>query len=156
MAFDISDLLADDIILIDEAASSKKQLLQNLAAHAAKSVGLDERLIFDTLLQRERLGSTGIGNGIAIPHGKLAGLNKTTAIFALLRKPIEYEAVDEQPVDIVFLLLVPENAGADHLKAVSRVARKLRYRELVSELRLTADPATVFALLNREPTQDAA
>ena len=93
---------------------------------AAAITGIPEREIFDTILQRERLGSTGVGNGIAIPHGKLAGVKQITGVFARLETPVDFEALDDQPVDLVFLLLAPEGAGADHLKALSRIARVLR------------------------------
>ncbi len=156
MAFGIEELLEVDQVLGNENPSSKKQLLQILADQAAKKTGIDTRKIFDVLLKRERLGSTGIGNGIAIPHGKLSELNQIVAVFARLRKPIEFDAVDDQPVDIVFLLLAPENAGADHLKALSRVARVLRDKKLVGEIRDIADPTAIYALLTELPAQDAA
>ena len=156
MAFGIEELLSVDWILGNENPSSKKQLLQILAEQAATKTGIDKRKIFDVLLKRERLGSTGVGNGIAIPHGKLSELSEITAVFARLRKPIEFDSVDDQPVDIVFLLLAPENTGADHLKALSRVARVLRNKELVGEIRNITDPTAIYALLTELPTQDAA
>ena len=118
-------------------ANSKKQLLQLLAEKAAGITGLPEREIFDTILQRERLGSTGVGNGIAIPHGKLAGVKRITGVFARLETPVDFEALDDQPVDLVFLLLAPEGAGADHLKALSRIARVLRDADTVAKIRGT-------------------
>ena len=156
MTFGISDLLSVDAILPNERPSSKKQLLQVLAKHAARLTGLDQRQIFDTLLQRERLGSTGVGNGIAIPHGKMADLDKIHGFFVRLGKPVEFESSDDQPVDIAFLLLAPENAGADHLKALSRVARILRDQGLVNEIRGNADAKAIHALLTREPAKNAA
>ncbi len=156
MAFGIGDLLSKQAILLDENPNSKKQLFQILSKKASELCGLDERLIFSTLLQRERLGSTGVGNGIAIPHGKLADLEAITAVFARLIKPVSYDALDDQPVDIVFLLLAPESAGADHLKALSRVARRLRSRELVDEIRNGDDLSTVHFLLTRDPARNAA
>jgi PTS system nitrogen regulatory IIA component len=131
-------------------------LLQILAEQAAIKTGIDKRKIFDVLLERERLGSTGVGNGIAIPHGKLSELHETFAIFVRLRSPVKYESLDDQPVDIVFLLLAPETDGADHLKALSRVARVLRDTNLVNEIRNSTDPATIFSLLTQIPAQDAA
>src|SRR5690606_15750588 len=112
---DLSDLIDVPAIMPALRANSKKQLLQLLAEKAAQVTGLPEREIFDTILQRERLGSTGVGNGIAIPHGKLAGVKRITGVFARLEVPVDFEALDDQPVDLVFLLLAPEGAGADHL-----------------------------------------
>src|SRR5215475_7348470 len=122
----LSDLLPQDAVLPALKVNSKKQALQEISERAAVLTGLGEREIFDTLLQRERLGSTGVGNGIAIPHGKMARINRLFGLFARLERPIDYESIDGQPVDLVFLLLAPEAAGADHLRALSRVARLLR------------------------------
>ena len=108
---EIVDLLAPEAVLPTFKAQGKKQLLQEMAAHAAQLTGLPERRIFETLIERERLGSTGMGQGIAIPHGRLAGLPKITGVFARLETPIAYDAVDNQPVDLVFLLLAPDGAG---------------------------------------------
>ena len=156
MAFEIENLLEIDMVLADEKPNSKKQLLQILSEQAGEKTGIDKRKIFDVLLQRERLGSTGVGSGIAIPHGCLPELDNIFAIFARLRSPIEYEALDDQKVDIVFLLLAPEIDGADHLKALSRVARVLRDDELVNNIRNSTDPAAIYALLTKVPAQDAA
>ena len=123
---DLSDLIEVPAIMPALKANSKKQLLQLLSEKAAAITGIPEREIFDTIQQRERLGSTGVGNGIAIPHGKLAGARRITGVFARLDQPVDFEALDDQPVDLVFLLLAPEGAGADHLKALSRIARVLR------------------------------
>ena len=122
----LTDLVAPNAIIPALKVNGKKQAIQELAARAAKLTGQNERLIFDTLMQREKLGSTGVGNGIAIPHGKLPKLEKLTGFFARLERPIDFESLDGQPVDLVFLLLAPEGAGADHLKALARVARLLR------------------------------
>ena len=134
---DLSDLIEVPAIMPALKANSKKQLLQLLAEKAAAITGLPEREIFDTILQRERLGSTGVGNGIAIPHGKLAGVKRITGVFARLETPVDFEALDDQPVDLVFLLLAPEGAGADHLKALSRIARVLRDADTVAKIRGT-------------------
>jgi PTS system nitrogen regulatory IIA component len=133
---DLSDLVDVPAILPGLKANSKKQLLQLLAERAASITGLQEREIFDTILQRERLGSTGVGNGIAIPHGKLAGVKRITGVFARLDTPVDFEALDDEPVDLVFLLLAPEGAGADHLKALSRIARDGHPRAAVRYARL--------------------
>lgn len=144
---DVSDFITPDSIIPVLKANGKKQALQELAERAAQQTGLDERQIYDTLLQRERLGSTGVGNGIAIPHGKLKSLNRIHGIFARLGKPIDFESLDDQPVDLVFLLLAPESAGADHLKALARIARLLREPGLAAKLRASADQTALFAVL---------
>lgn len=148
----LADLLQDDAIIPALRVNSKKQVLQELAARAAKITGLPEREIFDVILQRERLGSTGVGNGIAIPHGKLKQLHSIAGVFARLETPIDFEALDDQPVDLVFLLLAPEGAGADHLKALSRIARLFRDQDLVLKLRSTESASALYACLTQEPT----
>lgn len=152
----LADLLQQDAIIPALKANSKKQLLQELANKAARITGLSEREIFDVILQRERLGSTGVGNGIAIPHGKLTSIKSITGIFARLENPVDFEALDDQPVDLVFLLLAPEGAGADHLKALSRIARVLRDQDLVAKLRATNSEPAIYAFLNQEQTSNAA
>ncbi len=143
----LSDIIASGAILPALKAGSKKQLLQELANHSAKQVGLDARLIFETLLQREKLGSTGLGQGMAIPHGKFADIDKVQGFFARLAHPVDFEAIDDQPVDLVFLLLAPESAGADHLKALARISRLLRDSALVAKLRGTDAAEGLYAIL---------
>lgn len=150
------DFLDPQAVLPALRASGKKHALQELAAHAAKLTALDEAGIFEALLQRERLGSTGIGEGIAIPHGKLPGLTRIFGLVARLEKPIDFEALDGQPVDILFLLLAPEGAGADHLKALARVARVLREPGLIERVRATRDAAAVYAVLTEIQAPQAA
>lgn len=128
-------------------ASGKKALLAELASRAATLYKLDARRLFDRLLERERLGSTGIGGGIAIPHGRMATLSVPVGLFARLAQPIDFEAIDERPVDVVFLLVAPEGAGADHLKALARVSRLLRDRTLVEKLRATDNAEALYAIL---------
>jgi len=150
------DFLQAGAVLPAVKATAKKQLLQELSQAAAPLTGLDERAIFDSLLQRERLGSTGIGNGVAIPHGKLSGVKTLFGLFARLDKPIEFEALDGDPVDLVFVLLAPEGAGADHLRALARVARIFRDPETVQKLRVTRDAAALHTLLTEgKPSQAA-
>jgi PTS system nitrogen regulatory IIA component len=144
---EIADLITPDAVVPRLRAANKKQLLQELARRAAELVGLHERQIFDVLLERERLGSTGVGNGIAIPHGKLAGLKRLQGMFLRLNPPVDFDAVDEQPVDLVFLLLAPESAGADHLKALARVSRFLRDRSVCEKLRGAEHLDAIYALL---------
>jgi PTS system nitrogen regulatory IIA component len=143
----LSDLVAPSAIIPALKVNGKKQTLQELAAKAAELSGQNERTVFETLLQREKLGSTGVGNGIAIPHGKLAKLTKLFGVFARLERPVDFEALDSQPVDLVFLLLAPEGAGADHLKALARVARLLRDPDVARKLRESRDPEALYAVL---------
>ncbi|MET0940695.1 MAG: PTS IIA-like nitrogen regulatory protein PtsN [Mesorhizobium sp.] len=153
---DLSDLIEVPAIMPALKANSKKQLLQLLSERASTITGIPEREVFDTILQRERLGSTGVGNGIAIPHGKLAGVKRITGVFARLDLPVDFEALDDQPVDLVFLLLAPEGAGADHLKALSRIARVLRDADMVAKIRGTKDAAAIHAFLSSTPASHAA
>jgi PTS system nitrogen regulatory IIA component len=150
------DFLSPEAIVPALKANSKKQALQDIAANAARLTGRDEREIFDTLLQRERLGSTGIGEGIAIPHGKMPKLGQLFGLFARLEKPIDFEALDGEPVDMLFLLLAPEGAGADHLKALARVARVLREPGIHDRVRAARDASALYAVLTHEPTPHAA
>jgi nitrogen PTS system EIIA component len=143
----LTDLIAPDAILAALKVGSKKQLLQELAAKAAVLSGQNEHAILEILQQREKLGSTGVGNGIAIPHGKLAKLEKLFGLFARLARPVDFEALDGQPVDLVFLLLAPEAAGADHLKALARVARLLRHPDVTRKLRDSRDADALYAVL---------
>lgn len=152
----LSSLILSDAVLADLKPNSKKQLLQELAHKAAALSGRPERLIFDQLLQRERLGSTGIGQGIAVPHAAIPGLPKLVGVFARLARPVDFESVDGVPVDLVFLLLAPESAGADHLQALSRVARFFRASAHVNMLRQADDPAAIFAILTSETSPRAA
>ena len=144
---ELVDLLAPNAVIADMRANTKKQALLEAAQRAAQVTGLNERAIFEVLLERERLGSTGLGGGIAIPHGKLAALDRLHGVFARLATPIDFEAIDARPVDLMFVLLAPESAGADHLKALSRVSRALRDRVLVEKLRATDHPEALYALL---------
>ena len=151
---DISDLLTPDAVIPALKIQAKKQLLQELAAKAHLVTRIPERKIFEVLMERERLGTTGVGQGIAIPHGRLA-IDKIAGVFARLEQPIPYEAVDDQPVDLVFMLLAPEAAGADHLKALARVSRLLRNQAVCERLRAARNPEAIYAILT-EPTGPAA
>src|SRR5436305_3348874 len=149
------DLVSPNAIIPALKVNGKKQALQEIAAKAAALTGQSERSIFEILLQREKLGSTGVGNGVAIPHGKLPKLGQVFGLFARLERPVDFEALDGQPVDLIFLLLAPEGAGADHLKALARVARLLRDSEVVTRLRETRDPEALYAVLAFPPSQAA-
>jgi PTS system nitrogen regulatory IIA component len=151
----LADLVAPNAIIPALKVNGKKQTLQELAAKAADLSGQNERAIFEILMQREKLGSTGVGNGIAIPHGKLAKLNKLFGLFARLDRPVDFEALDGQPVDLVFLLLAPEGAGADHLKALARVARLLRDPDVARKLRDSHDAEAIYAVLAMPPATAA-
>jgi PTS system nitrogen regulatory IIA component len=152
----LGDFISPDSVVPSLKAKTKKQLLQELASRAGRLTGLPERGIFDVLLQRERLGSTGLGQGVAIPHGKIAGLKGIVGIFARLAEPIDFDAVDGEPVDIVFLLLAPEGAGADHLKALARISRLLRAGSAVEKLRVSKDTAALYAVLTEGETSSHA
>ena len=152
----LDDILRPEAIVPSLRASNKKQALLELSEKAAQLSNLPARAVFDALIQRERLGSTGIGGGIAIPHGKLAKCGRIFGVFARLEKPIDFEALDDAPVDLIFLLIAPENAGADHLNALSRAARVLRDQSLVTTLRSTRDPSALYSILVRSPTPNAA
>lgn len=136
----ITDLVAPEAILPALKVNSKKQALQELAAKAAELTGQNERAVFEVLLQREKLGTTAVGYGVAIPHGKLPKLEKIFGLFARLDRPIDFESMDGQPVDLVFLLLAPEGAGADHLKALARIARLLRDQDIAKKPAPRATP----------------
>ena len=147
------DLISPHAILPNLKAGNKKQALQEMARKASELTGQHERAIFDVLLERERLGTTGVGHGIAIPHGKLSSLDRVHGVFARLERPIDFDAIDEQPVDLIFLLLAPEQAGADHLKALARVSRLLRDQSMCEKLRGAESGDAMYALLTQhEPT----
>ena len=152
----LTDLLSPDAILSALRVNGKKQALQEMSERAAQVSGLPAREIFDALLQRERLGSTGVGDGIAIPHGKLAKCNRIFGIFARLERAIDFEALDGLPVDLIFLLIAPESAGADHLKALAMIARVLRDSEMAAQLRATRDASALYSLLTLRPASHAA
>lgn len=153
---DLSDLITPYGVLPSLKAANKKQALQILSERAADLTGLSSVEIYNTLIQRERLGSTGVGSGIAIPHGKLPNLKHAVGVFARLDEPIEFESIDEEPVDIIMLLLAPETAGADHLKALARISRLLREPKSVEKLRGCRDRAAIYAVLTEKAASHAA
>jgi PTS system nitrogen regulatory IIA component len=152
----LGDLISPESVVPALKARTKKQLLQDLSARAARLTGLNERYIFDALLQRERLGSTGLGQGLAVPHAKLPGLKRIVCLFARLAEPIDFEAVDGAGVDLVFVLLAPEGAGADHLKALARISRLLRESQTLEKLRSSKDAAALYAVLTETATSSHA
>jgi len=143
----LDSLIDKQSVLANLKAPNKKQLLQELSQSLAAQVAIDHRVIFETLLKREKLGSTGIGQGIAIPHGKLPSISRVYGMFARLAQPIDFDSVDGQPVDLVFVLLAPEDAGADHLKALAKISRLLRDPGVVAKLRGTDDAQGLYAIL---------
>ena len=153
---DLSDLLSPQAIQAAMVVPNKKALFQQLAGQAAKLVEADARLIVDRLVERERLGSTGFGGGIAIPHGKIDGLDRVVGLFARLSTPIDFAAIDDLPVDLVFLLLSPLEAGVEHLKALARVSRRLRDKAFVAKLRGAGSEDALYALFASGETRHAA
>ncbi len=153
---DLGDLVSHEAIIPSLAAEGKKHALHELAMRASELTGIPSREIFDTLLQRERLGSTGLGRGIAIPHVKFKQLEHIVCLFARLETPIDFEAMDGEPVDLIFLLLAPEHASGDHLKALARISRLLREPEISGRLRQAEDPEALFQVLTQPATPHAA
>jgi PTS system nitrogen regulatory IIA component len=153
---EIRDILAIEAVGCHLRATSKKQLFQEIAARAADAYGLEARTVFEALLERERLGGTGMGRGVAAPHARISDLDRIRGVFMRLEKPIDFDAPDEQPVDLVFALLAPEDAGADHLRALARVSRVLRDNAVVTKLRSCADAQALYALLTETVANRAA
>ncbi len=142
----IIDILSQDAVVCDASVSSKKQTLEMLSRLAAEKTGLDERTILDALIERERLGTTGVGRGVALPHTRLPGLNKIMCAF-VKTTPVDFDAVDGKLVDLFFLLLVPEEAGADHLKALARLSRLLRDESVTADLRKVKEAVAAYTLI---------
>ena len=153
---EIIDLINPESVIANLKVTSKKQALQELSKKMGALVDQEERVIFDLLLEREKLGTTGVGDGIAIPHGKLNSLGKLCGLFARLERPVEFDAIDERPVDLIFLLLAPESAGADHLKALARVSRLLRDKAVCDKLRGSDTAEALYSLLTEQTENRAA
>jgi len=153
---EIYDLITPACVVANLRATSKRQALQELARRAAALAKLDEHKVFETLWEREQLGTTGIGAGTAVPHGRLSDLSRPVALFARLEKPVDFDAIDSQPVDLIFLLLTPSDASADHLKALARISRLLRNRATCTKLRGTNEADAIYALLTDRATSNAA
>jgi PTS system nitrogen regulatory IIA component len=152
----LGDLVSSEAVIASLTVPNKKSLFQQLAIAAAKVAPVEPRQVVERLAERERLGSTGFGGGIAIPHGKIEGLDHVVGVFARLAQPIDFAAIDDLPVDLVFLLLSPPGAGVEHLKALARVSRRLRDRTLVAKLRGAGSTDALFALLAGNEARDAA
>ncbi len=153
---DLGDLIKPEGVIANLKARNKKQVLQILAAKAAQLTGSKTEIIYEILLQRERLGSTAYGRGLAIPHGKLPELQQLVCLFAKLDDPVDFEALDNQPVDLVFVLLAPEHTGADHLKALARISRLLRDPLAIEKLRASRDRTVLFSVLTEPLASHAA
>lgn len=148
--------LVNDAVAADVACASKSELLSRLAAMAASSYSLDGTAILEGLEERERLGPTGFGGGTAIPHCKLSGIDKPVAVFMRLAKPVDYDAVDGEPVDLVCALVSPSQDGASHLRALAEISRLFRDEKYCTQLRGAADADALFALLAVSEERDAA
>jgi PTS system nitrogen regulatory IIA component len=154
---EISEILPPEGIILNlKSCSSKRQVLKELASRAAGSVPIEPQRLLDALIERERLGTTGIGHGIAIPHARLEELDHLIGLFARLDQPVDFEAVDDQPSDLIFLLLAPNSADADSLKALARISRVLRDPALQQRLRQEQDAKAVYRLLTQKPESHAA
>jgi len=154
---EIADIVAPDGIILDlKGCNSKRQVLKELSQQAAAMLGIEPQHLLDALLERERLGTTGIGHGIAIPHARLPGLNRLVGLFARLEQPVDFESLDDQPSDLIFLLLAPDSADADSLKALARISRVLRDPALRQRLRQERDREAVYRLLTQKPECHAA
>lgn len=156
MTSDLSDLLSPDLVLVDVAASSKKALFQQLAAVAGPALSLDPATLAAALAERERLGSTGFGGGVAIPHARIPGVERIALMVMRLARPIDFAAVDDEPVDIVVAMFSPPDAGAEHLKALARVSRRFRDAAFVDKLRGAGSRDAFYALLTADEARDAA
>ncbi|WP_010184321.1 PTS sugar transporter subunit IIA [Sphingomonas sp. PAMC 26605] len=153
---DLHDILAPDAVLERVTAGNRKALFQQLATAATNAYGVEASAVAEVVSAREKLGSTGFGGGVATPHGKLAGLDRVCGVFARLAQPIDFDSVDDMPVDIVFMLLSPPDAGATHLKALARVSRALRDQAFVAKLRGAGSRDALVALLTADQARDAA
>ena len=153
---ELADILPEGSVLVCTDITSKHDVLMRLAEHVSAAGGYAVADVFKALDDREQLGSTGLGNGIAVPHGKFAPLKSVIAVFMKLATPVDFDSVDDQPVDIVMMLLAPMGAGADHLKALAKVARVLRTDSVVEALRRARDPAAIYAILTQTVATKAA
>jgi nitrogen PTS system EIIA component len=154
---ELADIISPSSIILNlKSCSSKRQVLHELARRMAVVAGVEQQRLVEALIERERLGTTGIGHGIAIPHARLEGLDRLVGLFARLDQPVDFEALDEQPSDLIFLLLAPSTAEADSLKALARISRMLRDPALRQRLRQEQDPRAVYRVLTQKPESHAA
>ncbi|MGH1411975.1 MAG: PTS sugar transporter subunit IIA [Pelagimonas sp.] len=151
-----ADLIKPEAVKSISAASSKKRLMHEVAELAASAYGLPVQQIVDALMERETLGPTGVGQGVALPHARISGLDSVVGAFLVLEKPVDFDSVDRQPVDLAFALFAPEDAGVEHLKALALVSRNLRESSLCAKLRANLDPATLYTILTETESVKAA
>ena len=153
---DISKLLKPGAVKVISSASSKKRLLHDLGDLAFSAYGINASTAVEALIERESLGPTGVGQGVALPHARLPGLDTVVGTFILMEKPIDFDSIDRQPVDLIFALFAPEDAGVEHLKALALVSRTLRDPAACAKLRANADPATLYTILTEGQSAQAA
>ncbi|MCW9043920.1 MAG: PTS IIA-like nitrogen regulatory protein PtsN [Pseudopelagicola sp.] len=153
---DLSKILKPEAVKVVSSASSKKRLLHAIAEVAESAYGLNPTRVVEALLERENLGPTGVGNGVALPHARLEGLDSVVGAFVRLEKPVDFNSVDRQPVDIAFALFAPEDAGVEHLKALALVSRTLRESAICAKLRANQDPQTLYSILTESQNVQAA
>ena len=144
----ISNILSEKSIILNLKSGSKREFLQDLAQRVSETTDIDALSIFDSILERENLGSTGFGGGTALPHSRIAGLNEVHAFFAKPATPLDFDAIDGKPVDLVFFLISPENSGADHLTALAMLSRILKDENVCNKLRQMSKSTEIYALLN--------
>ena len=145
----ISDVLSEDMILTEIAADSKRHLLEQIATFVAEREGLDKNAVFEAVLERENLGSTGYGNGVAFPHARLEGLKNVVAVFARLKNPIDYDALDGNPVDMVAFMISPENSGDDHLRTLAIFSRVLKDAEICRAIRAAKNAHEIYSVMQK-------
>lgn len=153
---EVADILGPDAVRASLKVQSKKRLFQEIAQIVADTYDLNEQKILDALLERENLGPTGVGHGVAIPHARIPDIKSVVGVFIRLDQAVDFESVDRKPVDLVFVLLAPNSAGAEHLKALARVSRTLRDETLCSKLRSTDDVSALYAILTESSASKAA
>ena len=153
---ELSSILKPEAVRVLSAASSKKRLFQEIGDVAAATLGLDAQTVVDNLLERESLGPTGVGHGVALPHARLPELGAVSGVFVMLEKPIDFGSVDRQPVDLAFSLFAPDEAGVEHLKALALVSRTLREQSVCAKLRANPDPVKLYAILTEAQSVQAA
>lgn len=153
---ELSNILKPEAVRVAGNASSKKRLFLDLAEVASTVFGIDAGDAVDALLERESLGPTGVGKGVALPHARMDGLDEVSGVFLRLEKPLDFDAVDRQPVDLIFALFAPRNAGVDHLKALALVSRTMRDPAVCAKLRANSDPSALHAILTETQANKAA
>ncbi|GAA6191335.1 PTS lactose transporter subunit IIC [Phaeobacter gallaeciensis] len=153
---ELSSILKPEAVRVFSAASSKKRLFQEIGELASSALGMNAQATVEALMERESLGPTGVGNGVALPHARMPGLEQVSAVFVMLEKPIDFGSVDRQPIDIAFALFAPEEAGVEHLKALALVSRTLRVPAVCAKLRANLNPGTLYAILTEPQAVQAA